>query len=468
MEESPSALPAPLLEAISSRSGGRVVLVLGAGCSHEDPPGLPLAGELARRCFEELVADGILQADTGTDSEDLSAVADAVVAALGDQSTLVERFPPDRFRLAEPNDGYLLAALLMRERALHAILTLNFDLAATTALASAGAADDVTVVEGPEDFNRLGATNLVYLHRSITRPADELILRTDQLDAVWDETRWEEIVVQRFLGGTVTVFVGLGSPAAVLLKTTRKILELLGDQGRFYVVDPCARENSRFFAALDLPEEVYIRVGWSDFIRKLTDRLLLAHRADIEDTCQAMIDEHGWDAEDVSSVCGRLLDLGLSGFGRLRARWFMRRGSYAPHPREPETLRLVADLVIGVAMVARLTGRAVRFGEDGILELETQAGQRAALVVCSGGGSRRWSAVEAEVDMRRRAAERRGQRVRAALVAGVVPHRAEAAPESIVAGDVDAESIVVGGDVLEMRTVDEIRERPDLAEALVA
>ena len=41
--------------------------------------------------------------------------------------------------------------------------------------------------------------------------------------------------------GTVTVFVGLGTPAAVLLKTTRKIIELLGNDARLYVVDPADR-----------------------------------------------------------------------------------------------------------------------------------------------------------------------------------------------------------------------------------
>jgi hypothetical protein len=69
--------------------------------------------------------------------------------ATGGQRMLVEQFPPDRFRNAEPNDGYLVAAALMRERAIAAILTLNFDLAAPHALAVLGAREDVTVVEGP-------------------------------------------------------------------------------------------------------------------------------------------------------------------------------------------------------------------------------------------------------------------------------------------------------------------------------
>ena len=462
-------LPPPLLEAVASPVGGRVVLVLGAGCSCEQPTGLPLAGQLARQCHDQLVADRILAAGDCLDPDDLSAVADAVVTERGSQRELVERFPPDRFRLAEPNDGYRLAAALLRERALNATLTLNFDLAPLTALGAIGAGEEVTVIEGPEEFHRLGTTNLVYLHRSISRDPDELILRSDQLEAVWRETRWEEIVAQRFLGGTVTVFVGLGTPAAVLLKTARKIVELLGNDARVYVVDPADPADSRFFAELGLPDEVYIRLGWSDFIHRLCDRLLIAHRSQLEDACATMIREHGWDEEDVVGICERLMQLGVLGIGALRARWLMRQASYAPHPREPEMLRLVGDLVIGVAMVARLTGRTVHFDEEGIVELESADGARALLIVCSGCGSRRWEAVEAEVDLRRRVLERRGHRPRAALVAGVPePRRSASAPDSIISGQLDSESIVVGGSVFQIRVVDEVRGRADLAEALVA
>lgn len=462
-------IPPALLEAIASPAGGRVVLVLGAGCSSEQPTGLPLASELARQCHDRLVANGVLTSRTCARPDDLSAVADAAVAATGDHGALVESFPPDRFRNAEPNEGYRIAAALMREGAILATLTLNFDLAALHAIAAVGARDEVTVIEGPEDFHRLGATNLVYLHRSITRRPEDLILRTDQLDAVWEEVRWEEVVAQRFLGGTVTVFVGLGTPAAALLKTTRKIVELLGNDARVYVVDPIDPSASVFFAELGLPEDVYIQLGWTEFVQQLADRVVTAHRTELEAACTAMIHEHGWDEEDIDGICERLMQLGLLGVGGLRARWFMRYESYAPHPREPETLRLLADLIIGVSMVARLTRCIVRFDDEGAVELQSPEGARTVLVVCSGGGSRRWEAIEAEVDLRRQALERRGDRPRAALVAGVPGQRRTAVPpDDIVSGEDEPESILVGGNVFDIRAVDEIRGRPDLAEALVA
>jgi hypothetical protein len=59
------------------------VFVLGAGCSHEDPIGLPLSRQLARACHDQLVANGVLQADACDQPEDLSAGADSVVVASG-------------------------------------------------------------------------------------------------------------------------------------------------------------------------------------------------------------------------------------------------------------------------------------------------------------------------------------------------------------------------------------------------
>ena len=70
-------LPSDLLEAISSTGGGRVALVIGAGCSLEEPTGLPLSREVSREIHRMLVADGILDHGECADPDDLSAVTDA-------------------------------------------------------------------------------------------------------------------------------------------------------------------------------------------------------------------------------------------------------------------------------------------------------------------------------------------------------------------------------------------------------
>jgi hypothetical protein len=83
--------------------------------------------------------------------EDLSCLADSVYARRNQQRELVERLSPARFEKARPNHGYLLAAAMLRERAISCLMTLNFDLALTAALVQVSASDDVSIVGGPED-----------------------------------------------------------------------------------------------------------------------------------------------------------------------------------------------------------------------------------------------------------------------------------------------------------------------------
>ncbi len=65
-------LPAVLLGAIAHEEGGRVVLVIGAGCSIEAPTDLPLARTCAEEAHRRLVADGVIGADDCPHPEDLS------------------------------------------------------------------------------------------------------------------------------------------------------------------------------------------------------------------------------------------------------------------------------------------------------------------------------------------------------------------------------------------------------------
>ena len=221
-------LPSDLLQAISSPSGGRVVVVLGAGCSKEAPTSLPLGSELSEECYRKLVLDGILCEDEIADPNDLSAVADAVYSKTGSQRELIDRFPINKFRHAQPNEGYMNMAALLLEGALADAMTLNFDLAACTALSNLGAGTRVSTVTGPQDHASLGSTNLIYLHRDVNSPPDEIILRSEELNDAWRD-RWEEVVAQKVLGGPITVFVGLGTSISVLVETTSRILQVLND-----------------------------------------------------------------------------------------------------------------------------------------------------------------------------------------------------------------------------------------------
>jgi hypothetical protein len=107
-------LPAKLLQAVSSPGGGRIALVLGAGCSVEAPTNMPISSRWSNEVHRRLVADGILLNDECTNPEDLSAVADAVFAKHGSQREIVERLRDSRaLELATPNEGYLNAPSLL-------------------------------------------------------------------------------------------------------------------------------------------------------------------------------------------------------------------------------------------------------------------------------------------------------------------------------------------------------------------
>lgn len=74
------ALPSELLQAVASPGGGKIALVLGAGCSVEAPTNIPISRVCSTEIHHRLIADGVLQNGDCVDPEDLSAVADAVFA----------------------------------------------------------------------------------------------------------------------------------------------------------------------------------------------------------------------------------------------------------------------------------------------------------------------------------------------------------------------------------------------------
>src|SRR6185436_7441805 len=146
------AVPEELLGAISAPGGGRVALVVGAGCSIEAPTGIPAARHCSGEIHRRLVADGVLQDGECDDPEDLSHVADAVHHKTGAQGPVVqrlcERYP---LKLACPNEGHLIAAAMLSEGVIGAIVTLNFDLALSNALSQLGV-DTVGIIECTEDL----------------------------------------------------------------------------------------------------------------------------------------------------------------------------------------------------------------------------------------------------------------------------------------------------------------------------
>ena len=469
MQDIPSAnLPTELLEAISSPNGGRVVLVLGAGCSTEWPTSLPLSGDLSAECYEKLLADRVLEASEVSDPRDLSEVADAVYRKTDSQQAIVNRFPPGRFMLAAPNEGYRIMAALLLEGALADAMTLNFDSAARTALAQLGAGASVSVIRGPEDHAQLGTRNLIHLHRDIDCPADELILRSEDLERAWQK-HWEEVVAQRVLSGPVVVFVGLGSPASVLVETTKRISSAMGSRSRrVFVVGLSEHDDSRFASALGISPDEYIRMGWRDFMLELSQRVIQEHSASIRRSFEVHSGAMGIATEDVADLCSRLVRVGLYGLGRIRAAWMLDSGQYLPQ-QQGDSLYAFSFLLSGILVVERETGLQAEFIEDGLVEF-SNGGYPTRGMVCFGGGWMTTARVEAEI-MKRYAAPASQNRLPSfALVTGIEDSPVIATPNDIVVESEPGDLLTGPAQLAEIRfiRISELRSNPSVIREVIA
>jgi hypothetical protein len=457
-------LPTPLLTAISADHGGQVVLVLGAGCSKESPTSLPLARECAEEAHRRLVADGVLAAGDCTDPTDLSLLAERVFEKTGSQAALVERMSPMKFRQALVNEGYRMTAALLREHAIAAVLTLNFDLAIFHAISSVGGATDVAVILGPEDHAHLQLINVVYIHRSAKADPDQWILRTSEIEEGW-HGRWEQVVAQRFLANPVTVFVGLGSPARVLIETAGLIRHAIPEGANIYQVDVVNRIDSAFFAELRLPNAAFSEMKWGDFVEELAARLLEEHRAQLQIACEWLVGHQGVPNEDIAGLCRRMVALGLLDFGSLRANWLLEEGPYLPWRKTDP--RLVADLLLAVGFIERQAEARAFFDRDGIVEFRSGATILGRFVFASGKGSKRWFAMEAELQSSKRRWGLRQPQPTAAVFAGVAGERPTPASPVDITGETQVGDIAASEGAITMVSVDDLRNTENLSRVLL-
>jgi hypothetical protein len=457
-------LPTALLSAISAEHGGQVVLVLGAGCSKEPPTSLPLSRECAEEAHRRLVADNVLAVGDCANPSDLSLIADVIFAKTGGKAALVERMQPMRFRHAQPNQGYLTTAALLREHAVAAVLTLNFDMALAHAVARLGSDTDVALVLGPEDHARISTINVVYLHRCADADPETWILRTSEIAEGW-QGHWEEVVAQRFLSNPVTVFVGLGSPAHVLIETIKNVRNAIPAGARVFQADVCEQAHSPFSAELQLPTGAFIQMGWSQFMEALAARLSEEHRAQLEAACAWLVQYQGVPNESIPALCERVVGLGLLPFGSLRARWFLEEGDYLPWRKTDR--RLLADLLLAAGFIERVTGATAFFDDDGIVEFRQGAAILARVAFASGRGVKRWFAIEAELDIAKKKWRRRLPSPTAAILAGISGKRTSPVPPAEITGEVEVGDIMGASEELSLIGADDLRSTPNLAKELL-
>jgi hypothetical protein len=434
------ALPPELLQAISAEEGGKVALVIGAGCSFEPPTDLPLSRDLSEDAHARLVADAVLVAGDCADPSDLSCLADIVFDKTAHQDALIDRFPLARLRNAAPNDGYLIAVALLREHAICDLLTLNFDLAVRHALGEMNAGAEVGVVRGPQEAGAVGVVNVVYLHRDAEAAADEWILRTVQIEEAWKDG-WEELVTTRIMASPIVVFAGLGTAAAVLVETIRRVRTAVEGHVSIHV-DPFEFGSSPFTVTLEIPKERFVQSGWTDFMVELADRVVIEQLARLRRAITDFEQQHSLTAEDSTSIFEVLERLNLLQLGTTRARWLLRQDAYLP--ARTVDIRLLADLAQGASLLARELGVVFVGDSEGRLQMRRDGQVLAVMVPASAAGVLDWAGFEAAAMQPRGFRRHLSADPVILLAAGVTGSRAAIAPPENLVDDEDAEDTASG------------------------
>jgi hypothetical protein len=461
-------LPAELLQAIASPNGGRLALVIGAGCSVEAPTSIPVSRVCSTEIHRQLVADGILQEGDCPDPTDLSLLADAVFEKQTSQRAVVERLRDQYgFKLAPANAGYSIAAALLCEGAITSIVTLNFDLALTTALSELGAHGIVGIVERPEDLQFQKNINVFYLHRNVNAADPDLwVLRSDALETEWRD-HWESIIANSVLATPVVLFAGLGTPVKVLIESTKHLKAALPNGTTIFLADPSDAANSRFFAELKLSVAQYVQLGWSSLMQSLAARLSVEQLAHLSQAIARKIQEDGITSETVQLSLDRMKDIGLVDFGKLRSVWLLHDKPY--RPIAGDDFGLIADLVLAIGSIERISGSTASIRREGIVDFSREGRIVVSFQLASGRGHRGRAAIEADVASRR-ARVSQDTPPHGVLVAGTSDAwdtPSPSAPGDIIFGDGADSDLITGSTILSLIHVNQLRHNPQLVGEVV-
>jgi len=424
-----------------------------------------MAAQCAGDAHDALIKEKVLLAGECADPSDLSVVADTVWTKTGSQAALVDRLPLSTFRNSEPNDGYLAAAALLRERALASLVTLNYDLTISRGLELVSSSISVEVLAGPWDHGKLSVTNVIYLHRNVDADPDSWVMRTVVLQDGWRDG-WEEMIASAVLVAPITLFVGLGSPAAVLIESSHRIRTALKGSVDAYQIDPAPYGTSKFTAAIGVDELHYIRMGWSEFMAELGLAVLDTHLTKVIAAADELADREHFSHEDVAHLCARLSPSGLVRVGRMRAAWFLDDHAYASwHQTGHEW---TADILLGVRLIERVGGLTARLLETGPIEFDRASVVVTSVFIAHGRGAYRWPSLEARARFEMTKRFTVATAPKTALLFGYVGGPITTALPASLIGDVSIDDLVLGPSVVRFHAIDELRADESIAKDLAS
>lgn len=167
-------------------------------------------------------------------------------------------------------------------------------------------------------------------------------------------------------------------------------------------------------------------------------------------------------------LLGRMNSLGLVRLGMLRASWLLHNKPYCP--MEGDAPDVLADLLLSLAMIARVSRTTAIIADDGVVEFQREGQIVGAYLVASGRGHRSRAGIEARIGKYRLVHQGRAAQPRGVLMGGTsdgwrVPHTP---PRDIVQGDDRSADLVTGPLTLSFIHTGQLRENQNLIDDLVS
>ena len=200
------------------------------------------------------------------------------------------------------------------------------------------------------------------------------------------------------LTAPVVLFAGIGTPVAVLIESAKLLCASLPPPKQLFLAAPGALAQSEFFQELGIDEARFVQRPWGALMRELSDRLLEEHVERLNQAATRKTREDGLPKEDISEQLAVLRQMGIVRLGSLRARWLLYDKPYCTF--EESTVGLLADLLLALAIIARISNAAPVILEDGCVQYRRQDWTVVCFIVVSGSGHRGRNAIEVELQSR--------------------------------------------------------------------
>jgi hypothetical protein len=243
------------------------------------------------------------------------------------------------------------------------------------------------------------------------------------------------------MASPIVVFAGLGTAAAVLVETIRRVRTAVEGHVSIHV-DPFEFGSSPFTETLEIPEERFVQAGWTDFMVELADRVVVEQLARLRRAVTDFEEQHGVSTEDSTSIFDVLEQLNLLQLGTTRARWLLRQDAYLP--ARTVDIRLLADLAQGASLLARELGVIFVGDSEGRLQMRRDGQVLAVMVPASAAGVLDWAGFEAATMQPQALRKHPSADPVILLAAGVTGNRAAIAPPENLVDDEDAEDTASG------------------------